>query len=67
MKTMNQLKDLGLEDLKTALNSSREEQFKLRFKKSRGDLKQTHLLRQVKVKIAQVKTLMTQKKEVSND
>ena len=67
MKTINQLKDLGLEDLKTALNSSREEQFKLRFKKSRGDLKQTHLLRQVKVKIAQVKTLMTQKKEVSND
>jgi large subunit ribosomal protein L29 len=67
MKTINQLKDLGLEDLKTTLNSSREEQFKLRFKKSRGDLKQTHLLRQVKVKIAQVKTLMTQKKEVSND
>lgn len=67
MKTINQLKDLGLEDLKTTLNSSREEQFKLRFKKSRGDLKQTHLLRQVKVKIAQVKTLMMQKKEVSND
>jgi large subunit ribosomal protein L29 len=67
MKTINQLKDLGLEDLKNTLNASREEQFKLRFKKSRGDLKQTHLLRQVKVKIAQVKTLMTQKEEVSND
>ncbi|NBX85239.1 MAG: 50S ribosomal protein L29 [Gammaproteobacteria bacterium] len=64
MKSIDTLKDLDLEGLKAALVAAREEQFKLRFKKSRGDLQQTHLLKQVKIKIAQIKTLITQKEEV---
>lgn len=64
MKTIDKIKELNLVDLKEALTSAREEQFKLRFKKSRGDLPQTHLMNQVKIKIAQIKTLITQKEEV---
>ena len=63
MKTIEEMKQLNLEDLKIALHSAREEQFKLRFKKSRGDLSQTHLFKQVKIRIAQIKTLITQKEE----
>jgi len=63
MKTFDTVKDLNLDELRTALSSTREEQFKLRFKKSRGDLKQTHLLRKAKIKVAQILTLISQKKE----
>jgi|LauGreDrversion4_2_1035121.scaffolds.fasta_scaffold20837_11 large subunit ribosomal protein L29 len=66
MNSINKLKELDLEGLKTALVSSREEQFRLRFKKSRGDLNQTHLLKSVKTVIAQIKTLISQKEEVNN-
>jgi ribosomal protein L29 len=66
MKAIDKLKELDLEGLKAALVSSREEQFRLRFKRSRGDLQQVHLLKQVKTKIAQIKTLITQKEEVKN-
>lgn len=64
MKSIDTLKNLDLEGLKAALVAAREEQFKLRFKKSRGDLQQTHLLKAVKTRIAQIKTLITQKEEV---
>ena len=64
MKTIDKLKELNLDELKAALANTREEQFKLRFKKSRGDLPQTHLMKQIKTKIAQIKTLITQKEEV---
>jgi ribosomal protein L29 len=66
MKAIDKLKELDLEGLKAALLASREEQFRLRFKRSRGDLQQVHLLKQVKTKIAQIKTLITQKEEVKN-
>jgi len=66
MNSIDNLKDLDLDGLKTALVASREEQFRLRFKKSRGDLSKTHLLKDVKTKIAQIKTLMKQKEEVQN-
>jgi large subunit ribosomal protein L29 len=64
MKSIDKIKDLNLEGLSSELVSAREEQFRLRFKKSRGDLNQTHLLKQVKKKIAQIKTLITQREEV---
>jgi large subunit ribosomal protein L29 len=64
MKSIDKIKDLNLEGLTSELVSAREEQFRLRFKKSRGDLNQTHLLKQVKKKIAQIKTLITQREEV---
>ena len=64
MKSIDKIKDLNLEGLNSELVSTREEQFRLRFKKSRGDLNQTHLLKQTKKKIAQIKTLITQREEV---
>ena len=57
MNSIDKLKELDLEGLKAALTSTREEQFRLRFKKSRGDWNQTHLLKQVKTKIAQIKSI----------
>ena len=66
MKAIEKLKELDLEGLNAALLAAREEQFRLRFKRSRGDLNQVHLLGQVKTKIAQIKTLITQKEEVKN-
>ena len=63
MKAIENLRQLDVEALKAELLAAREEQFRLRFKKSRGDLKETHLLNHVKTKIAQIKTLITQKSE----
>lgn len=63
MKAIENLRQLDVDALQAELLAAREEQFRLRFKKSRGDLKETHLLNQVKTKIAQIKTLITQKSE----
>jgi len=63
MKAIEKLRELDVDGLKAELLTAREEQFRLRFKKSRGDLKETHLLNQVKTKIAQIKTLITEKSE----
>ena len=67
MKSISKLRDLDVNGLEAELIAAREEQFRLRFKKSRGDLNQSHLLNAVKVKIAQIKTLITEKNEVKND
>jgi large subunit ribosomal protein L29 len=56
-----QLRDKSTEELKSELLKAREEQFKLRMKKSTGQLGQTHLLKENKKIIARVKTLLTQK------
>jgi len=45
-------------DLKTELTALRKEQFNLRMQKSMGQMKQSHLVSQVRHKIAQVKTVM---------
>lgn len=66
MKSIAKLRDLDVKGLEAELLSAREEQFRLRFKKSRGDLNQSHLLSAVKTKIAQIKTLITEKNEVEN-
>ncbi len=67
MKAKSNLRELTVDALQAELLSAREEQFRLRFKKSRGDLNQTHLLKAVKTKIAQIKTLITEKNEVNHD
>ena len=67
MKSISNLRDLDLSALEAELLSARQEQFRLRFKKSRGDLNQSHLLNAVKIKIAQIKTLITEKSGVKND
>lgn len=60
MKVM-QLREKSIDELKAELIKLREDQFKLRIRKSTGQLGQTHLLKENKKTIARVKTLLTQK------
>lgn len=56
-----QLREKSVDELKSELLKLREDQFKLRMRKSTGQLGQTHLLKDNKKTIARVKTLLTQK------
>lgn len=56
-----ELKDMSQEDLQGKLMELLKDQFNLRMKKSTGQLAQTHLLRETRRSIAQVKTVMHQK------
>jgi large subunit ribosomal protein L29 len=47
-------------DLKTELTALRKEQFNLRMSKAMGQMNQSHLVRDVRKKIAKVKTVMQQ-------
>ncbi len=58
---ITQLREKSTEELKAELIKAREDQFKLRMKKSTGQLGQTHLLKENKKIIARVKTILTQK------
>ena len=58
---IKQIRDKSVDELKADLLALREDQFKLRMRKSTGQLGQTHLLRENKKSIAQVKTLLTEK------
>jgi large subunit ribosomal protein L29 len=63
MKTADYIKDLrgkSLDQLKTELTALREEQFKLRMQQAVGQLNQSNLVRDVRKKIARVKTLVQQ-------
>lgn len=59
--SINQLSNKSVAELKSDLLKLREDQFKLRIKKSTGQLAQTHLLKDNKKSIARVKTILTQK------
>ena len=59
----SELRDKSADELNTELLKLREEQFKLRMAKSTGQLGQSHLLKQTKRDIAQVKTVLQQKVE----
>lgn len=58
---IKQIRDKSVDELKADLLALREDQFKLRMRKSTGQLGQTHLLKENKKSIAQVKTLLTEK------
>ncbi len=57
----NELRGKSVEELNKQLLTLREEQFKLRMRKSTGQLEQTHLLQQTQRDIARVKTVLKQK------
>ncbi len=57
----SELREKSAEDLNKQLLALREEQFKLRMRKSTGQLEQTHLLQQNQRDIARVKTVLKQK------
>lgn len=60
MKT-NKLRAKSVAELKQELVGLLREQFNLRMQQGSEQLKQTHLLKQVRRNIARVKTLLTEK------
>ena len=59
--SVKQYREKNVDELKTELVKLREDQFKLRMRKSTGQLGQTHLLKDNKRSIAKIKTLLTEK------
>ena len=69
MKTTEIRKTLrakNAEELQAELHDQLKEQFTLRFKRSTGGLRQTHLFKQTKRRIALIKTLLTEKAAEQN-
>ncbi|QGX40836.1 50S ribosomal protein L29 [Permianibacter aggregans] len=56
-----ELLNKSVEELKTELTALQREQFNLRMQAATGQMRQTHLLGQVRRNIARVKTVLTQK------
>jgi len=56
-----ELREKSVEELNTELLNLFREQFNLRMQMASGKLQQTHLLKQVSLNIARVKTLLTEK------
>ncbi|CRK85839.1 50S ribosomal protein L29 [Candidatus Providencia siddallii] len=61
MKFQQKLREKNIEKLNIELFNLLREQFNLRMQTASGQLKQTHLLKQVRRNIALVKTLLTEK------
>lgn len=62
----NALRAKTADELKSELHEYLKEQFTLRFKRSTGGLRQTHLFKQTKRRIALIKTLLTEKSAQQN-
>jgi large subunit ribosomal protein L29 len=58
---LNELKDKNVDELKKELIALLKEQFNLRIQKGTGQLPKPNLLKQVRLNIARVKTILTQK------
>ncbi|CAM4372809.1 MAG: 50S ribosomal protein L29 [Legionella sp.] len=61
MKTVQELRNLSVEELNDELLSLRKEQLNLRMKKASGSLDKTHLITVVRKSVAKVKTILTEK------
>ncbi|WMQ72996.1 MAG: 50S ribosomal protein L29 [Sodalis sp.] len=57
----NELREKSAEELNTELLNLLREQFDLRMQAAKGQLQQTHLLKQVRRDVARVKTLLIEK------
>ena len=60
---LNDLRKKSASELDEHLNELRREQFNLRMQKGAGNQTHTHHFKRVKREIAQIKTLLGQKKE----
>ncbi|MCB0351957.1 MAG: 50S ribosomal protein L29 [Bdellovibrionales bacterium] len=58
---LKELRDLSLEQLKAKVKELNEEGMKLRFRKSSGQLDQTHRFGEAKTQLAQAKTVLAEK------
>jgi len=58
---VSELKAMSVDELNKELQEARREQFNLRMQKGSGQLTRTHLLKNVKLNIARIKTILTEK------
>lgn len=64
MSELIEYRKKSCQNLNIELSQLLREQFNLRMQSASGKLKQSHLLRKVRKKIAQVKTLLTEKEKI---
>ena len=62
--TINEMRELSLEELEVKVNELKQELFNLKFQKTLGQLHNTTKIKQVKRDIARMKTIITEKKTV---
>ena len=59
--TINEIRELSLEELEVKVNELKQELFNLKFQKTLGQLQNTAKIRDVKRTIAKLKTVVTEK------
>lgn len=59
--TINEIRELSLEELEVKVNELKQESFNLKFQKTLGQLQNTAKIRDVKRTIARLKTVVTEK------
>ena len=59
--TINEIRELSLEELEVKVNELTQELFNLKFQKTLGQLQNTAKIRDVKRTIARLKTVVTEK------
>ena len=59
--TINEIRELSLEELEVKVNELKQELFNLKFQKTLGQLQNTTKIRQVKRDIARMKTIIVEK------
>ena len=59
--TINEIRELSLEELEVRVNELKQELFNLKFQKTLGQLQNTAKIRDVKRTIARLKTVVTEK------
>ena len=59
--TINEIRELSLEELEVNVNELKQELFNLKFQKTLGQLQNTAKIRDVKRTIARLKTVVTEK------
>ena len=60
-KNKQDLKELSIADLAKNILELRKEQFDIRMKKASGEAVKTHRMREIKLSIARIKTILHQK------
>lgn len=63
MKAINQLREMSIEALQNEVIDMRRKQLSYRLKKASGALEKTHVQKQARRYIAQIKTIITEKCE----
>ena len=59
--TINEIRELSLEEFEVKVNELKQELFNLKFQKTLGQLQNTAKIRDVKRTIARLKTVVTEK------